>query len=199
MNARFPELEQLLFQWFTATQQAGLVILPSMIKKKALTIARSMKIEDDDFKASKGWIQNFQKRFNIEAMLLHEEGGEVNRNNPVLLQQLQELMSIIDEYEYKNVYNMDEMGLFCQLISWYSLLLPTEDATTVRENKIKKEQITLAVCSNADGSHKIDLQIIGKAKTPACIHGKQWPIPYYYQRNTWMDTVTFMKWFDDIF
>ena len=47
--------------------------------------------------------------------------------------------------------------------------------------------------------HKIPLQLVGKPKKPACIVGKEWPLPYCAQKNAWMDTSTFMKWSDEIF
>ena len=158
-----------------------------------------MGVEEDQFKASNGWYQNFRKRFHIEGTLLHGEGGEVDRNDPTILKELEELMNVIDKFEYKNVYNMDETGLFFRMIPRFTLLCPTEDEKSVRGRKIKKDRITLTVCANADGSHKLDLQLIGKPKTPACIKGKQWPVPYYSQRNAWMDVSTYMKWFDEIF
>ena len=94
---------------------------------------------------------------------------------------------------------MDETGLFYRLIPRYSVLLPTEDKKAVRGKKVKKERVTLTVCCNATGSHKIPIQIIGKPKKPAYIIGREWPVHYCSQNNAWMDTPTFMLWFDDIF
>ena len=68
---------------------------------------------------------------------------------------------------------MDETGLFYRLLPRYTLLLPDEDDKTVRGKKIKKNRITLALCANADGSHKIDLALIGTSKKTACIVDKQ--------------------------
>jgi len=48
--------------------------------------------------------------------LLHGEGGEVDKNDPVLLQKIKELKNIIAGYDLKNVYNMDETGLFFRVI-----------------------------------------------------------------------------------
>jgi hypothetical protein len=45
-------------------------------------------------------------------MLLHGEGVEVNKNDLELLAVLKKLYEIIVEYDLKNVYNMDETGLF---------------------------------------------------------------------------------------
>ena len=68
-----------------------------------------------------------------------------------------------------------------------------------KARKSQKDCLTLVVCSNANGMHKIPLQLVGKPKKPACIVGKEWPLPYCAQKNAWMDTSTFMKWSDEIF
>ena len=197
--ARFPELEQCLFDWLGASRVAGLCISPSMLKHKARQIAIAQNIPEDNFVASNGWYSRFRKRWGIGATLLYGEGGEVDKEDPVLLEKLRQLETLIETYDYDNVYNMDETGLFYRLIPRYTLLMPTEDVRTVRGLKVKKERITLTVCCNANGTHKIPLQIIGKPVTPTCIIGREWPIPYYNQKNAWMDTSTFMKWFNDIF
>jgi hypothetical protein len=45
-------------------------------------------------------------------MLFHGEGTEVNKNDLKLLVALEELYGIIAQYDPKNVYNMDKIGLF---------------------------------------------------------------------------------------
>jgi hypothetical protein len=52
-------------------------------------------------------------------MLLHGEGAEVNKNNPKLLATLEEFYGIIAQYNPKNVYNMDKIGLFFRLLPRY--------------------------------------------------------------------------------
>ena len=37
--------------------------------------------------------------------------------------------------------------------------------------------------SNATGTEKVPITMIGKAKEPACIVGNSWPLPYVAQRN----------------
>jgi hypothetical protein len=49
-------------------------------------------------------------------MLLHKEGAKVNKSNPRLLVALDDLYTIIAQYDLKNVYNMDEIGLFFCLL-----------------------------------------------------------------------------------
>ena len=45
-------------------------------------------------------------------MMLHGEGAEVNRNDPDLLHSLEDLYTIIKQYDAGNFYNMDKTGHF---------------------------------------------------------------------------------------
>jgi DDE superfamily endonuclease len=94
---------------------------------------------------------------------------------------------------------MDKTGLFFCLLPRYTLLLPNEDVLTVRGKKKLKDQVTLVLCANADGSNKIPCMMIGTSKAPACIVGRTWCIPYHNQEKAWMDQPVCQIWFDTVF
>jgi hypothetical protein len=77
-------------------------------------------------------------------MLLHGEGAEVNKFNLGLLAVLDNLYAIIAQYDPKNVYNMDETGLFFHLLPRYSLLMPDEYISTTRGKKNPKIEFLLS-------------------------------------------------------
>ena len=77
--------------------------------------------------------------------------------------------------------------------------MPHEDVSTVRGKKKIKDHVSLVVCANATGSHKISCALIGKAKSPACIKNRVWPVPYFSQNKAWMDKETCWKWFHEVF
>lgn len=130
-------------------------------------------------------------------MNLCGEGGDVDKNDPELLKALDNLGLIIDHNNPSCVYNMDESGLFFWLLPCYIILLPTEDVSTVRGKKKKaKDRVTLIVCCNANKTERSPIAMIGEAKEPACILGNSWPIPYFQEKNAWIDVPTFNKWFD---
>jgi hypothetical protein len=93
-------------------RRANLTVSPSLAIVKAKQIAAELSIPEDDFKASWQWLQNFRTRKGLQEILLHGEGGEVDKNNVVLLTQLDTLYDVIKEYDPEQVYNMDETGLF---------------------------------------------------------------------------------------
>ncbi len=135
----------------------------------------------------------------LQKMLLHGEGVEVNKSDPGLLAALNDLYSIIAQYDPENVYNMDEIGLFFHLLLKYSLLMPDEDILTTRGKKKSKDWVSLIMCANAVGTHKIPCALIGKPKAPACIKDRQWLVPYFSQAKAWMDVETCWKWFNEVF
>ena len=94
---------------------------------------------------------------------------------------------------------MDETGLFFRILPRYTLLMPDEDLNTTRGSKKSKDRVSVAVCSNVTGTHKIPCTLIGKAKEPRCIKGRNWPIPYYSQKKAWMDVEVCWKWFNKVF
>ncbi|CAB1113054.1 unnamed protein product [Ectocarpus sp. CCAP 1310/34] len=55
------------------------------------------------------------------------------------------------------------------------------------------------MCSNADGTPKVDMTIIGKAKEPRCLTGIKCPVTYFSQTNAWSDTAAFLKWWREFF
>ena len=78
----------------------------------------------------------------------------MNKNDPGLLANLQELYNVIAQYDCENIYNMDETGLFFRMLPKYSLLMPDEDINAIRGRKKSKERVTIIVCANASGTHK---------------------------------------------
>ena len=71
--------------------------------------------------------------------------------------------------------------------------MPYEDVSTVRGTKKVKDHVSLVVCANATGNHKISCSLIGKAMNLACIRNQVCPLPYYNQKKAWMDKETCWK------
>ena len=68
-------------------------------------------------------------------VLLCGEGGEVDRNDPVLLSQLEKLYDVVSIYEPENMYNLDETELLYRLIPRHTVLLCDEVISSVRGKK----------------------------------------------------------------
>ena len=63
--------------------------------------------------------------------------------------------------------------------------------------KVNKERLSVALCANADGSHKLKPLIIGKFKRPRCfknIRIQTMPMTYRNNAKAWMITLLFQEW-----
>ena len=89
----------------------------------------------------------------------------------------------------KQISNCDETGLNFRLLPDATLAGSFEK--TVSGRKKSKERMTLNLCSNASGTIKLPVHLIGKAQRPGCLQNmdmKLLPVKYTNQRNTWMTT-----------
>ncbi len=62
-----------------------------------------------------------------------------------------------------------------------------------------KDRITAYVCTNADGSKKVPLAIIGKSKNPRCFRLGLPPVHYFSNKTAWSNSETFKQWFTSVF
>ncbi|OAE18883.1 hypothetical protein AXG93_3022s1070 [Marchantia polymorpha subsp. ruderalis] len=94
-----------------------------------------------------------------------------------------------------------------ELISWVEkhLDMKADNSLAPKQlegRKAQKERITLAICSNGDGSDKLPLWIIGKFWDPRCfrnLNGENLGCRYRWNLKAWMTQVIFLewiKWFD---
>ena len=77
--------------------------------------------------------------------------------------------------------------------------MPLKDLSTTRGKKKAKKRVSLVVCANATGTHKVPCTMIGKSKSPACSKKRQWPIKFFSQGKAWMNVDTCWKWFNEVF
>ena len=109
---RFSELENTLYLWIDSMRRANLPVPPSLAILKAKQIASDLAISQNDFKASWHWFERFRAHHGLKKVLLHGEGAQVEKDDPQLLTELNDLYALIEQYDPENVYNMDETGLF---------------------------------------------------------------------------------------
>lgn len=83
-------------------------------------------------------------------------------------------------------------------------VLPNHDFVKVDENKTSRGvkqmkveySVTLFVCTNGDGSHKIPLSLIGTAKEPRCFRNKPLPLKKFRQTKAWCNVRDIQESFD---
>ena len=96
---------------------------------------------------------------------------------------------------------MDETGLNYRLLPRQTYIHKNEKAAKGTKNMKSKERVTLYIATNAMGSQKVPLAMIGTAKNPRCFgrNLQKAKFPYLSQQKAWSDTTTYKKWFYDVF
>jgi hypothetical protein len=77
------------------------------LQTKVLQVAASIGL--NDFKASNGWLEAFHKRHCIQFRLLFGESVGMDEN--VVNHWKQNLPNIIQGYDVRDIWNVDETGL----------------------------------------------------------------------------------------
>ena len=97
------------------------------------------------------------------------------------------------------MFNCDESGLYYKLLPEKSLAAQFEKSADGR--KTHKERVTISACSNATGSIKLPLLLIGKSKNPCCLNipRDSLPVEYASQSNAWVNSPIFLNWFHHSF
>jgi hypothetical protein len=86
-------------------------------------------------------------------------------------------------------HDWDETGLYFRLIPNATYTAPNEQQRRTQGTKAQKDRVTLITYTNATGTHKIPLAVIGKAAQPCCFRTCPSSLPYNSQKNAWNDHV----------
>jgi hypothetical protein len=62
--------------------------------------------------------------------------------------------------------------------------------------KESKERLTVLVCTNAAGTHKLKLTVIGKSASPHALQGtNNFPVHYHANKHAWITSQLMLHWF----
>lgn len=105
---------------------------------------------------------------------------------------LKDLRLLCDQYESRDIYNMDETGLF-----WKAMPDRTLASEALAGGKRAKSRITVNMCCNADGSDKLPIWFVGQAKQPRCFRGiniRAFDLVWRSNKKAWMTGAIFREW-----
>ncbi|KAK9306373.1 hypothetical protein QLX08_002895 [Tetragonisca angustula] len=197
------DLDKDLYSWVLQRRSAGGRVTDSILIEKA----KAMQEESggpSNFIPCRGWLWRFKKNYNLSQANIFSESERGDTNESSARQFIQQLPRIQEELEIgdDNLYNMDETSLFWRMLPKEVLTGANEKGVKREsEEKIKNDRVTLALCSNATGSHKLPLLLINKHKRPRalkhCIN--HLPVIYTHNENAWMNTETFQFWYHSKF
>ncbi|XP_041377364.1 tigger transposable element-derived protein 6-like [Gigantopelta aegis] len=192
-NGKFENLNGLLHQWFNQARSKTLPISGPILKEKALQFAEQLGIAD--FKASDGWLTSWKTRFNIKQFKVSGESAGVNHD--VVDDYKERLLTIIGDFDSKDIFNCDETGLFFRALPDKTLSYKSQAA---KGGKISKERLTVLLCCSSMGE-KLKPLVIGKAQNPRCfknINKDTLPVTWTANRKAWMTSQLFNDWLQQL-
>jgi len=96
----------------------------------------------------------------------------------------------LESYPPGFVYNMDETGLLYMCLPSRSYV-SRRDCRLARGSKAMRSTdiVTLVLCTNATGTNKLPVAMIGSVARPLCFRGEgnECPLPYFDQKMAWMN------------
>jgi hypothetical protein len=112
-----------------------------------------------------------------------------------------EFRRAISHYQFEHIFCMDELWLYFQLLPRQTYLLRTSKYIHGRRSINVQNRVTLYVATNATGTRKVPLSMIGSVKRPACfgLQQEKKQCAYFHQQHACSDMTTFTGWFCEVF
>ena len=187
------DVDSLTFSWFQKARSHNLPISGPLIKEKALEFSKATK--NTDFKASNGWLDRFKKRHNITSVVISGESAS-SVDESVVADWKAKLPQVVADFEPKNIFNMDETGIFYCAVPDKTLKVKGDEC---KGGKKSKERITASFCVNMEGEFEKTF-VIGKCAKPRCFQNlsvKTLPVIWEHNKKTWMTADIFRRWLND--
>lgn len=172
---------------------------------------------------SNGWLAGFQDRHGIKnlrkaapqqsaaALHLHQHqlpsssstlsddaspaASTLSPMVPATELSLVELQMLVSAYDPRDVYHMDEFGLFYDMPIDHSVWIGQQPTSNTLANH--HARLTIAVAVNADGSDAIEPFFVGKALRPRSFGDKlasERGFQYDHNQKGWMNGLIFQRW-----
>ncbi len=138
-----------------------------------------------------GLLSKSKKRNNLKLVNLRGEMRNVDIND--ICEYKKNQKHKYDMYENKNAFNVDETGLYYKLVPSKTICKNVKPGF-----KLLKDRISLLLCTNADGSEKLDPLLIGKSKRHKCLRNFKNNVEYKSNSLVWMTSDLFNGWFSDL-
>ncbi|XP_030767450.1 jerky protein homolog-like [Sitophilus oryzae] len=191
-----PDVEEALYTWFLQQRKNHIPVSSEVLRTKARFFYECI-TGKTNFQASSGWLDKFKPRRGIHFLKVCGErvssDAEAVAPFQLKLQALIEKMQLTKE----QVYNADESALFWRVLpntTWVH-----KDEKSAPGRKVSKDRVTFMPCSNASGTHKLPLLVLGKSKNPRVFKNAQLPVKYEASTKGWMTRNIFSEWFKTIF
>ena len=179
-----------MWYFFCNARSKNIPLTGQLLQEQALIY--SMKLNLDDFTASNGWLEAFQKHHWIKSAVLSGEASDVSLSTVESWKKCQFVMVTMPGSSSMLI----KLVCFIVVPSW-SLVAPGD---TWHWGKVAKERITVLVACWEAGE-KLQLLVISRSNKPRCIQSVATgilPVSYKANKWAWMTSVLFMEWLNKI-
>ena len=176
----FITIEEALALWVENALEANIIISDSILSTKALEFA--FLCNEEKFKASARWVDNFKKQHNLKQYNMHGEAASIPLQDLDTIRE--NLGETLKSYASEDIFNCDETGLFWKMQPNYTIF-----NGHVARTKQSKDHVTVLLTCNATGSKKMCLLFIHKYENPKAlknINKNILPVNYYWNSKSWM-------------
>jgi len=191
-NTGYAQIDAIVFEWFSRMRSLSIPVSGPMIQTKALDIAKAL--NQPNFKASGGWLSRFKSRHIIGCNRISGEKSTVSQET--IDNWHERLQTILEGYQPRDIFNMDETGLYYRALPDKTLAVK---GTDVSGGKKSKERLTASLCVNQLGEFEKTL-VIGKSLHPRCFRNldiRRLPVIWRANKKAWMNTALFEEWVRD--
>lgn len=187
---QWPESENAIMDWIKFAE-AEAPISQEAIRYKTQQYRGHLYTNDPTPSFSNGWLYGFQTRNNIKNRKRHGEAASLATDAASEMIKIRRLLA---SYPPQDIFNCDESGLYWKLFPDRSL-----STRSLPGHKKDKVRISILFACNSDGSERLPLWIIGKAKKPRAFsqaHIEPHNLGIQWRSNTkaWMTGNIFKEW-----
>lgn len=191
---KLEHLDRVLYEWFLVKRAEGVPVSGPMLIEKAKDFYEQMQLTEPCV-FSGGWLWRFKARHGIKKLDASSEKQAADHQAAEQFCGFFRSLTAEHGLSPEQVYNADETGLF-----WRSSPSPSPEGGAVPGPKQNKDRLSVLMCANATGSHRIKPLVVGKCGGPKAVQGIQHlPVAYKAQGNAWVDKEIFTDWFHHIF
>lgn len=191
---KLEHLDRVLYEWFLVKRAEGVPVSGPMLIEKAKDFYEQMQLTEPCV-FSGGWLWRFKARHGIKKLDASTEKQAADHQAAEQFCGFFRSLAAEHGLSPEQVYSADEAGLF-----WRCLPGPSAEGGAGPGLRQGKDRLTVLLCANATGSHRIKPLVVGKRGGPRAAKGIQ-PLPAAYraQGNAWVDKEIFSDWFRHIF
>ncbi len=104
-----------------------------------------------------------------------------------------EICAQLKSYPIEHIYNVDETALFFKSLPRHTYVLQNENNRELRRIRkmTVKDRVSAYVCTNANGTQKAAISIIGVSKNPRVFRYKTPSCKYLGSLKVWFNTRLF--------